>query len=70
MLVCGRQFLGGCGPIALDLAAPGDIIALDLEDVGEITADCYFEIEADLLRAVVGDVDVFMHAAVDVAAED
>ena len=70
MSVCGRQFLGGCGPIAPDLAPPNDLVSLDLKEVGEIAADRYFEIEADSLRAVVGDVDVFMHAAVDVTAED
>ena len=70
MLVCGRQFLGGCGPIAPDLAASRDILALDLKDVGKIASDRYLEVEADLLRAVVGDVDVLMHAAVDVTTED
>ena len=51
------------------MTAPDDAAALHLEDVGEVAAKRDFEVEANRPAAVVGDVDVLVHAAADVAAE-
>jgi hypothetical protein len=50
------------------VTAPDDAAALHLEDVGEVAAKRDFEVEANR-PAAVGDVDVLVHAAADVAAE-
>ena len=52
-----------------DAAAPHDVVALHLEDVGEIGADRDLEVEANRLLAVVGDVDVLVQAAIDMTAD-
>jgi hypothetical protein len=70
MSVCGSQLLSGGGPFALYLSAPHDALSLDFEEIGEIASERNFEIEADLPRTVIGNVDIFMHAAVDMAPED
>ena len=44
-------------------------LALDLEDVGKIGADRDFQIEAHGLKAVVGDIDVLVHPAFNMAAD-
>ena len=46
-----------------DAAAPHDVIALDLEDVGEIGADRDLQVETHRLLAVVGDVNVLVQSA-------
>jgi hypothetical protein len=51
------------------VTAPDDAAALHLEDVGEVAAKRDLEVEANRLAAVIGDVDVLVHAAADVAAE-
>ena len=64
------QLLARRRPDGLDAAAADDAVALDLEDVGEVGADGDFEIETDRVEAVVGDFEMLLHAAVDLAADD
>src|ERR1700721_324950 len=52
-----------------DVAAPHDVIALHLENVGEIGAHRDLQVETDRLLAVIGDLDVFVQSAVDLTAD-
>ena len=52
-----------------DATAPHDAIALDLEDVGEIGADRDLQVEAHWVLAVIGDVDIVVQSALDMAAD-
>ena len=52
-----------------DAAAPHDLVALHLEDVGEICADRDLQVEAHRVPAVVGDLDILVQPAIDVAAD-
>ena len=61
--VCGTQLLMRIGPLGVDAATPDDASRLHLEHVGEIAAESDLQIEADVLAAMVGDVEVFVHAA-------
>ena len=63
------QFLLLVGPLRGDAAATDDAFGLHFEDIGEVAADGDLQVEADRLAAVVGDVEVFVHAAANGAAE-
>ena len=52
-----------------DAAAPYDIVALYLENVGKIGTDRDLQIEAHRILTVVGDVDVLVQPAIDMAAD-
>ena len=52
-----------------DAAAPHDLVALHLEDVGEIGADRDLQVEANRILAVVGDLDILVQPAIDMAAD-
>ena len=67
--VGGRERLLFLGPFRSDVAAPNEVLCLHLKDVGEIAAQRDFEIEANLGPCVVRQVDILMHAAVNVTAE-
>lgn len=45
------------------------MICSDFEDVGEVAADCHLQVEAHELCAVIGDIEVLVHAAVDHATD-
>src|ERR1700683_4641202 len=52
-----------------DAATPHDVVALHLENVGEIGAHSDLEVETNWLLAVVGDLDVFVQSAIDMTAD-
>ena len=52
-----------------DATAPHDVIALDLEDVGEIGADRDLKVEAHRILAVIRDVNILVQSALDMAAD-
>jgi hypothetical protein len=51
------------------LAAADNVVRFYLENIGKITAYGNLKLEVDPLHAVVGDVDVFVHASVDHSAD-
>src|SRR5271170_2019346 len=51
-----------------DAPTPHNVIALYFEDIGKVGADCDLEIEAHGSLAVVGDLDILVKAAVDMAS--
>src|SRR6185437_16656040 len=53
-----------------DAAAAHDVVALHLEDVGEISPDRDLEVETNRLLAVGGDVEVFVQAAINMTTDD
>ena len=69
MAVARRELLGLWRPMRVDIAAAHELVALHLEKIGEIAADFDLEVKADATVAVVGDVDVLMHADVDAPPE-
>ena len=62
------QLLRVLRPFGDDAAAADDAVRLHLEHVREVAAQNDLKLEADRLHAVVGDVEVFVHAAADRAA--
>src|SRR5262245_8095895 len=52
-------------PFGGDLAAAYDLARLHLEDVGKVASERDFELKAHWLPGVVGDVEIFVHAADD-----
>src|ERR1700693_1066959 len=52
-----------------DVATPHDIVALHLENVGEVGAHRDLQVETKWLLAVVGDLDVFVQSAIDLTAD-
>ena len=67
--VGGRETLLFLGPFRSDVATPDEVPGLHLKDVGEIAAQRDLEIEAHLGPCIVGQVEILVHAAVDVTAE-
>src|SRR6266478_1712562 len=61
----GTKLLPPLRPFGGDLAAAYDITRLHLEDVGKVAAQRDFELKTHRLQVVVGDVEIFMHAAED-----
>ncbi len=61
VVVGGDQRLGLLRPFGDDAAAADDAIGLHLEHIREIAADGDFQVEADRLHAVVGEVEILMH---------
>jgi len=56
-------------PRRCDAAAPHDVVAPHLEDVGEIGTHRDLQVEAHRIPAVVGDVDILVQPTVDMAAD-
>ena len=52
-----------------DAAAPHDLVALDLENVGKICTDRDLQVEANRIPAVVGDLDILVQPAIYVATD-
>src|SRR5882757_5016537 len=52
-----------------DAATPHDVVALHLENVGEIGAHRDLQVETNWLLGVVGDLDVFVQSAIDLTAD-
>ncbi len=56
-------------PDRADLPTPDDLFRLDLEGIGEIAARSDFQIKTHCGGAVIDDVEILMHAAIDGAAD-
>ena len=67
--VRSANLLPSLRPLSGDLAAAHDTSRLHLEDVGEIAAEGDLELKTHRLHAVVGDVEIFVHAAADRSAD-
>ena len=52
-----------------DATAPYDTVALHLKDIGEIGTDRDLQIEAYWALTIIGDVDVLVQPAIDMAAD-
>src|SRR5215472_8910451 len=63
------QPLRGFGPLRCDPASAHDATRLYLKDICKITAERDLELEPYRLQAVVGDVEIFVHAASDRSAD-
>ena len=71
LVAIGRaQPLIGVRPLAGDTAAMHDAVLLHLEHIGEVGQDIDLEVEADRPAAVIGDVEILVHAAREPAADD
>src|SRR5208337_5235940 len=64
------QFLFCIGPFSCDASAAYDAARFDLEDIGKVGAHGDLKLEAHRLYAVVGDVDVLVHAVRNGPAHD
>ncbi len=58
------------GPVRGDPPAPHNFAGFDLENVGEIASNRQFELKPHVLAIVIGDVEVFVHSAVNRARQD
>src|SRR5215510_9488431 len=67
--VAGPKLLRLLRPRRGDAAAAYDVARLYLENVRKVAAQSDLELEAYPFDAVVGDVEIFVHAAVDGSAE-
>src|ERR1700722_5454496 len=67
--VAGAKLLRRLRPGRGYLAAADDVVRFYLENVGEIATHGDLELKVDALHAVVGEVDVFVHAFVDHPAD-
>jgi len=68
--IADSQHLSFGRPRRCDAAAPHDSVAPHFEDVGEIAADRDLKIEAHGVLAVIGNLDILVHAAVDMTANN
>ena len=67
--ICGAKPLPCLRPFSGDLATAYDAARLHLEDVGEVASEGDLELKTHRLHAVVGDVEIFVHAAADRSAD-
>src|SRR5262245_2395960 len=65
----GTKPLPALRPFGGDLAAAYDLARLHLEDVGKVASQRDFELKAHWLQGVVGDIEIFVHAADDRSAD-
>src|SRR5436190_21373155 len=56
-------------PLRDDAPAPHDVLGFDFEDIREVRADGDFQVKARPRGSMIGDVEVFMHAAAERAAD-
>src|ERR1700684_4309650 len=63
------QCLPLTGPRCGDATAPYDMVTLHLKDIGEIGPDRDLQIKAYRALTIIGDVDVLMQPAIDMAAD-
>ena len=68
--VTRAQLLLRLGPVGYDPTAANNVVRLDLENISEITAHRDFKLEACPVHAVVGNVEILVHAAVDHSTDD
>ena len=61
----GAEPLPPLRPFSGDLATAYDTARLHLEDVGKVASEADLELKTHRLHAVVGDVEIFVHAAAD-----
>ena len=67
--IAGGHGLSVCLPLGEDFATFGDLLALHLEQVGEVALEGECKLEPHGCGVVIGDVDILMHAAIDMPAE-
>src|SRR6516165_1045989 len=65
----GTKPLPSLRPFGGDLAAAYDLARLHLEDIGKVASQRDFELKAHRLQAVVGDIEILVHAADDRSAD-
>ena len=71
LVAIGRaQLLVLIRPVGGDAAAADDAVQLHLEHIGEVGADGDLQVEPHRPAAMVGDVEVLVHAAAEFAADD
>ena len=63
--VGGAQMLAGFGPLRCDPPPAHNAARLHLKNVCKVAAERNLELESHRLHAVVGDVEIFVHAASD-----
>jgi hypothetical protein len=68
--VTRAQLLLGVRPFGRNPTATYDVVRLDLEDVGEVATQRDLELKAHPLHAVVGKVQILVHAAVNHSADN
>src|SRR6516164_7208857 len=65
----GAKPLPALRPFGGDLAAAYDLARLHLENIGKVASQRDFELKAHRLQAVVGDIEILVHAADDRSAD-
>src|SRR6516165_6629348 len=63
--IFGANLLSPLRPLRRDLAAAHNVTRLDLKDVREVASKSYLKLKTHRFHAVVGDVQVFMQAALE-----
>src|SRR6478736_1614143 len=62
VLVAGPKLLLRLRPLGGNLTTAHDVVGLDFENIGEIATHCDLELKAHSLHAVVGNIQVLVHA--------
>ena len=63
------KFLNRRRPVRANTPAPQDVARLHLEDIGKVAANGDLQLEFNRLHAVIHDVQILVHAAIDRAAD-